>query len=49
MEDLQSELSGNFLEAIMALLKPPAVYDAWSLRKAMEVSFCSVCLYWKGK
>nr|KAG5697878.1 hypothetical protein BaRGS_017135 [Batillaria attramentaria] len=34
--DLESELSGNFRETIMALFKPPAYYDAWSLNNAME-------------
>lgn len=34
--DLESELSGNFREAIMGLFKAPAYYDAWSLNQAMQ-------------
>lgn len=35
IQDLESELSGNFRETMMALFKPPAYYDAWSLHEAM--------------
>ena len=38
IEDLESELTGNFEEMIMAMLKPTAFYDAWSLHKAIGVS-----------
>lgn len=36
IQDLKSELSGHLEEAIMALFKPPAFYDAWSLHKAIS-------------
>jgi len=40
--DLKSELSGNFERVILALMMPPAVYDAFELRNAMKV-----CQYYK--
>ena len=38
MKDLQSELSGDLEELIMAMFKPTTYFDAWSLHKAMSVS-----------
>lgn len=37
MSDLKSELSGDFENLILALMEPPARYDAQQLRKAMQV------------
>ena len=37
IKDLESELSGNLRELIMALFTPTTYYDAWSLHNAMEV------------
>ncbi|XP_076459510.1 annexin-B12-like isoform X2 [Babylonia areolata] len=36
IQDLESDLSGNFRETIMALFKAPSYYDAWSLHNAMQ-------------
>ncbi|WAQ96410.1 ANXA7-like protein [Mya arenaria] len=36
IDDLKSELSGDFREAIMAMFKPTTFYDAWSLHEAMD-------------
>ncbi|KJE96569.1 hypothetical protein CAOG_09008 [Capsaspora owczarzaki ATCC 30864] len=36
IKDLKSELSGNFENAILALLRTRAEFDAWSLRNAMK-------------
>eukprot|EP00730_Choanoeca_flexa_P005843 TRINITY_DN12031_c0_g1_i7.p1 TRINITY_DN12031_c0_g1~~TRINITY_DN12031_c0_g1_i7.p1 ORF type:complete len:314 (+),score=113.41 TRINITY_DN12031_c0_g1_i7:86-1027(+) len=35
-DDLKSELGGNFEDAVLALLRTPAEYDAWTLREAMS-------------
>lgn len=35
IRDLESELSGDFREMIMAMFKPTAYYDAWSLNQAI--------------
>ena len=35
IQDLRSELSGDFEDLILALMEPPAVYDAKQLHKAM--------------
>lgn len=39
IERLDSELSGDFLETVMALFVPPAHYDAWCIKEAIYVSF----------
>ena len=39
IRDLESELSGDFRETIMALFKATTYYDAWSLYQAMSVSW----------
>ena len=39
IRDLESELSGDFRETIMALFKATTYYDAWSLYQAMSVSY----------
>lgn len=44
-EELRSELSGDFLELVMALLDNPAKYDAQQLRNAMEVTGCLFLLF----
>lgn len=45
IERLDSELSGDFLETVMALFVPPAHYDAWCIKEAIYVSFWRpVCL-----
>ncbi|XP_014668235.1 PREDICTED: annexin A7-like isoform X2 [Priapulus caudatus] len=36
IKDLESELSGNLKELIMAMFTPTTYYDAWSLHEAME-------------
>ncbi|XP_064606679.1 annexin A7-like isoform X2 [Liolophura sinensis] len=36
IEELLSELTGNFEEAILALFQPRTYYDAWTLNKAMS-------------
>ena len=45
IKELQSELSGNIEELVMALFMDPTYYDAWTLQKAMSVcrnwNFCS--------
>ena len=37
IQDLKSELSGDFEELVLALMEPSAVYDAKQLRNAMAV------------
>lgn len=36
IKDLESELSGDFRETIMAMFKPTTFYDAWSLHEAIS-------------
>lgn len=36
MTDLEGELSGDYRDVILALLKPPLEYDAFCLNKAMK-------------
>ncbi|XP_060553939.1 annexin A7-like isoform X2 [Ruditapes philippinarum] len=36
IKDLESELSGDFRETIMAMFKPTTFYDAWSLHEAIK-------------
>ncbi|KAH3873452.1 hypothetical protein DPMN_036687 [Dreissena polymorpha] len=36
IKDLESELSGDFRETIMAMFKPTTYYDAWSLQQAIS-------------
>ncbi|GAB1611229.1 annexin A7 isoform X2, partial [Argonauta hians] len=36
IKDLKSELSGNFENAVLAMFKTPAYFDAWSLCEAMS-------------
>lgn len=38
MKDLKYELGGHFEDIVLALMMPPADYDATSLRKAIKVS-----------
>nr|XP_022327032.1 annexin A4-like isoform X2 [Crassostrea virginica] len=35
IERLESELSGDFLETVMALFVPPAIYDAYCIKEAI--------------
>lgn len=37
LEDLESEVSGDFLKTLEALLKPTIEYEAEWLKKAMKV------------
>ena len=37
MDDLKSELSGNFEQVILAMMTPTVLYDVQELRKAMRV------------
>ena len=37
VDDLKSELSGNFRDVIVSLMRPKSRFDAISLRKAMKV------------
>lgn len=36
VKDLDSELSGDFRQTILALMMPPAEYDCYSLNEAMK-------------
>ena len=36
-EDLESEVDGDFLKGLKALLKPTSVYEAECLQKSMKV------------
>lgn len=36
MKDLDSELSGDFKDTILALMMPPLDFDAYSLNKSMK-------------
>ncbi|XP_053385340.1 annexin A7-like isoform X2 [Mercenaria mercenaria] len=36
IKDLESELSGDFRETIMAMFRPATFYDAWSLHNAIK-------------
>lgn len=38
LKDLKYELGGHFEDIVLALMMPPADYDATSLRKAIKVS-----------
>jgi len=38
IQDLKSELSGNFAKTILGLMMTPAEFDAFELRNAMKVS-----------
>ena len=40
VDELKSELRGNLEEAIEALMTPPPVFDAKTLRNAMKVQGC---------
>ena len=42
MKDLKYELGGHFEDIVVALMMPPADYDATSLRKAVKVRKISV-------
>ena len=43
VEELKTELSGKFEEAIVAVMLPPDLYDANSLQDAMKVA-CNIAL-----
>lgn len=56
MKDLKSELTGNFENVMVSLMRPRQRFDAISLRKAMKVGieinntlcYCSVlCRDWE--
>jgi hypothetical protein len=36
---LKKELSGDFEDLIVALMEPPAIYDAHQMHKAIQVLF----------
>ena len=38
IEDIKSELSGDYKELVMALFVSPAEYDAWCIKEAIYVS-----------
>lgn len=38
IEDIRSELSGDFRESVMACFVTPARYDAWSVKESIYVS-----------
>lgn len=37
MDDLKSELSGNFEQVILGMMTPTVLYDVQELRKALKV------------
>ena len=37
IDDLKSELSGNFEDAVLAMMMEPRKYDAHQMRKAVKV------------
>ena len=37
LDDLKSELSGNFEQVILGMMTPSVLYDVQELRKAMQV------------
>ncbi len=37
VKDLKSELSGNFENLVLAMLKTPAQFDAYELKEAIKV------------
>ena len=37
LDDLKSELSGNFEQVILGMMTPTVLYDVQELRKAMQV------------
>lgn len=47
INDLKSELSGDFEDLILALMEPPARYDAQQLHKAMEVKISEILYFFK--
>jgi hypothetical protein len=46
-EDLKKEISGNFLNGVLALLTPTDEYEAQCLRSAIKVRFCTskICAF----
>lgn len=42
MHDLKSELTGNFENLVLAMLKSPSQFDASELREAIAVRFVRV-------
>ena len=39
IKELKSELSGNYEEAVLALLMPPAEFDAYQMHISMKVQW----------
>ena len=37
IEDMESELSGNYRETMMACFVKPAYYDAWAINEAINI------------
>ena len=42
IKDLKSELSGNFENTILALMKTPVLFDTYEIKEAIKV-----CMFWR--